>query len=207
MRIEHEFTLGIPVNQAFDVLVEPANVVPCLPGARLIGDRQPDGTYELEVAVKLGPMRFQYSGTARVTESDPAARRATLVGSARETRGQGSAETTVTMTVSPRDGQAQVQTSADIALSGRAAQMGHGLIETVAAELVGQMARCLEARFGDGASATPQDGPVATAGESVATAPERVPDASRLVARALVAAVRRFFRRVLRRGPGGRQTP
>jgi len=52
------------------------------------------------VTVKLGPMRFVYDGTVAITEKDDAARRAVMVGQARESRGQGSAKATIAMTVS-----------------------------------------------------------------------------------------------------------
>ena len=49
------------------------------------------------------------------------------------------------MRVEENEGGARVVAEADVDLTGRAAQMGRGIVEDVATRLVGEMAACLEA--------------------------------------------------------------
>jgi uncharacterized protein len=152
VQIRDEFTIGLPPEQAYPLLLDLEQVTPCMPGAEL-GAENEDGSRAVKVTVKLGPMRFVYDGTVRIAEHDDSARRAVLVGTARETRGQGSAQASIAMTVSPADPGSQVEAVADVELTGRAAQMGRGVVEDVAKKMIADMARCLEARFA--APATP----------------------------------------------------
>jgi hypothetical protein len=105
----------------------------------------------------------------RIAEGDDSARRAVLVGAARETRGQGTANATITMTVSPAgDAASRVDSVAEIGLTGRAAQTGRGIVEDVSRRMVGQMAECLAAKAVPQVGAAPAPGP---GGEAPAPAP------------------------------------
>ncbi len=147
MQITNEFALELPPDKAYRLLLDLEQVTPCLPGAEL-GDEKEDGARAVKVTVKLGPMRFVYDGTVRIAEADDVAQRAVLVGEAREARGQGSAQATIAMTVSAADGGSRVEAVADVELTGRAAQMGRGVVEDVAKRMIADMATCLESRFG-----------------------------------------------------------
>lgn len=147
MQITNEFALELPPDRAYRLLLDLEQVTPCLPGAEL-GEEKEDGARAVKVTVKLGPMRFVYDGTVRIAEADDAAQRAVLVGEAREARGQGSAQATIAMTVSAADAGSRVEAVADVELTGRAAQMGRGVVEDVAKRMIADMATCLESRFG-----------------------------------------------------------
>ena len=108
------------------------------------------------MTVRLGPMRLAYEGEVRIDERDDAARRAVMAGSAREARGGGSASARIAMRVEASGAGSRVVAEADVVLSGRAAQMGKGIMEDVARRLVGEMAGCLEA--GLAAPASPRRG-------------------------------------------------
>jgi carbon monoxide dehydrogenase subunit G len=163
LRVIQEFELSFPPEDAYERLLDIEHVVPCMPGAQL-GARRDDGSYEVTVTTRLGPMRFTYAGDIRIVDVDRERRSAVLKGSAREQRGQGQAEATIEMVVSGEQAPAKVRAVADIALTGRAAQMGHGVIEPVAAQLIAQMATELERR------AVPSPG-APTAGAPTAEAP------------------------------------
>lgn len=146
MEINSEFELPLAPDAAYELLLDLERVAPCMPGA-VLGAERDDGARELSVAVRLGPMKFNYGGTVRVAESDGSARRATLVGEAQEKRGQGSAKATITTTVTPAsDGTAKVESLAVFELTGRAAQTGRGIVEDVARRMVNDMATCLAAK-------------------------------------------------------------
>lgn len=164
MEIANEFRIALPPDEAYRLLLDLEQVAPCMPGAEL-GAEEEDGSRQVDVTVKLGPVKFVYGGTVRIAEQDAAARRAVMFGTARETRGQGTARATIAMTVSATDGSSsKVEATADIGLTGRAAQMGRGVVEDVAARMIAEMARCLEARV-ESREAT-EDAPAAAAASS-----------------------------------------
>lgn len=146
MQITNEFSIALPPDQAYELLLALEQVTPCLPGAEL-GGLKDDGSYAVKVTVKLGPMRFVYDGTVTIAEQNAAARRAVMVGAARETRGQGSAKATIAMTVADAGSASKVDVVADVELTGRAAQMGRGIVEDVAKRMIADMAACLQQRF------------------------------------------------------------
>lgn len=146
MQIRNEFSIPLPPAQAYAILLDLEQVTDCLPGAEL-GAERADGSRAVKVTVKLGPMRFVYDGAIRGSERDDAARRAVLVGQARETRGQGTAQATITMSVSGKNASSRVESVAEVELTGRAAQMGRGVVEDVAKKMIADMVRCLEERF------------------------------------------------------------
>ena len=144
MRIETGFDISRHPADAYALLLDLERVMPCFPGAELLA-RRPDGARDLRVTVRLGPMRLSYQGDVRIAERDDPARRAVLAGSAREARGGGSASARIAMRVEEGERGARVVAEADVDLTGRAAQMGRGIVEDVATRLVGEMAACLEA--------------------------------------------------------------
>ena len=160
MRIDTGFTISQPPAEAYALLLDLERVAPCFPGAEL-GAELGAGAREVTVTVRLGPMRLSYQGEVRIAERDEAALTAVMSGTAREMRGAGSASARIAMRVEPDGPGSRVAAEADVDLSGRAAQMGKGIIEDVARRLVGEMAGCLEASL---ASPPPDAGGEATAG-------------------------------------------
>lgn len=144
MEIASEFSVGASPAEVYAALLDLERVGPCVPGAS-VGPAGPDGAHPAEIAVRLGPMRLTYRGTVRVVDHDPAARTATLVADVREVRGQGNASARMTMSVNDRAPGAHVEANTEVELSGRAAQMGAGIVEDVAGRLVADMATRLEA--------------------------------------------------------------
>jgi carbon monoxide dehydrogenase subunit G len=160
VQVSHEFSIRLPPEQAYRLLLDLEQVTPCMPGAQLGSERQ-DGSRAVTVTVKLGPMRFVYDGTVSVSEQNETARRAVLFASARETRGQGSAQATITMAVTGEGEASEVSAVAEIELTGRAAQMGRGVVDDVAKQMIADMAACLTRRFV--APEAPEAGPATTA--------------------------------------------
>jgi carbon monoxide dehydrogenase subunit G len=192
MKFSEQFCLNLEPDVAYELLLDLDQVVPCLPGAQLGGERD-DGSRVLQMAVKLGPMRFSYEGTVRIAEQDPEARRAVLAGSAREARGQGSADGVVAMQVAPGETGSIVTAEIEANLAGRAAQMGQGVVQPVVRELMRQMTACLERRVSAPAAAP-------AAGEAAA-APSRPPETEQPLRAGslLLRVVRSWFRRLRRR--------
>jgi carbon monoxide dehydrogenase subunit G len=151
MELHHEFTVPVPVGDAWHALLDIERVAPCLPGA-VVEDY--DGkTVTGSVKVKVGPVTVAYRGTAVFEEQDEAAHRMVLVASGRETRGQGTARATVTGTLTERDGGTAVSVRTDLTVTGRPAQFGRGVLAEVGDRLVGQFASCLAERLAEPAPA------------------------------------------------------
>ena len=143
MELAHEFTVAVPVEQAWDVLTDVARIAPCMPGAVLT---EVDGsTYHGQVKIKVGPITAQYKGTASFAEKDEAARRVVLKASGRDTRGQGTASATVTAAMAEEAGSTTVSIVTDLSVSGRVAQFGRGVMADVSARLLEQFVHNLEA--------------------------------------------------------------
>ncbi len=143
MELVHEFTVAVPVEQAWDVLTDVARIAPCMPGAELT--EVDGGTYHGQVKIKVGPITAQYKGTASFAEKDEAARRVVLKASGRDTRGQGTALATVTAAMAEEAGSTTVSIVTDLSVSGRVAQFGRGVMADVSARLLEQFVHNLEA--------------------------------------------------------------
>ena len=142
MELTNEFTVGVPVERAWQVLTDVEGIAPCMPGAELqevAGDE-----YRGIVKVKVGPITAQYKGAARFVELDERGRRAVLRAEGRDTRGQGNANATITATLVPDDDGTRVSVLTDLAVTGRVAQFGRGVLADVSAKLLGQFVSCLE---------------------------------------------------------------
>ncbi len=146
MEIESEFSVPAPPETAYRFLLDLERVAPCIPGGTL-GAPDEAGVYPATVTVRLGPMKLSYNGTIEVADSDPGARTATLAAKARETRGNGTVQSTISMRISPEGTGSAVAVTTQMDLTGRAASMGRGIVEDVAKKLVGEMATCLAARI------------------------------------------------------------
>jgi len=187
MDIASDFTVAAPPATVYTALLDLERVGPCIPGAT-VGPAAEDGAHPAEIAVRLGPMRLTYRGTVRVQERDEAAHTATLLADVREVRGQGSARARMSMAVTADGGGgAHVGSTTTVELTGRAAQMGAGIVEDVASRLVADMAERLEQLLAPAASGegpAPADGgPDGSSGGSVE--PARPIGGLRLLLRAL----------------------
>ncbi len=143
MELNNEFTVSVPVNEAFKVLTDLERIAPCLPGAQL---REVDGDeYRGIVKVKVGPITAQYEGTARLGELDEAGGRIVLNANGRESRGQGNASAVVTATLVAEGQGTRVQVKTELSITGKVAQMGRGVLADVSTKLMDQFAQALEA--------------------------------------------------------------
>jgi carbon monoxide dehydrogenase subunit G len=149
MQLEHQFRVPVPVAQAWDVLLDVERIAPCMPGATV---ESFDGeTIVGRVKVKVGPIQVTYTGTARFTDKDEAARRAVIEASAKEARGSGTATATISAQLQDDGGSAtNVTVTTDLAITGKPAQFGRGVMEEVGNKLLGRFADCLADTLGSG---------------------------------------------------------
>ncbi len=154
IELDNTFTVPVPPEQAWDVLLDVERIAPCMPGASVTsveGDEVAG-----QVKVKLGPLSLSYKGTAKFTEMDPANHTISLEASGKETRGAGTASATVQAGLKPGDteGSTLVSIHTSLNVTGRPAQFGRSLLPEVSGKLISQFAANLEALItADGAPA------------------------------------------------------
>ncbi|SDU72200.1 SRPBCC family protein [Jiangella alkaliphila] len=171
MQIDNEFTVGVPVDRAWEVLTDLEGIAPCMPGAQLTGR---DGeVYQGRVRVRVGPVVSEYAGTATFVEKDDAAHRAVISASGRDSRGAGNASAQIVAQLRPDGDRTVVTVDTDLRISGKIAQLGRGMIKEVSTKLLGQFVECLEGKLG-GAAAAAEPEPVV----APAAAPEPEPAAA-----------------------------
>jgi carbon monoxide dehydrogenase subunit G len=165
MKLENEFTVDVPVEDAWNVLLDLERVTPCLPGAALT-EQSDDDEYKGEMKVRLGPVTQEYNGTLRIEDADESEHRAVLKADGKDARGQGTATATITSTLHEENGSTRVRVETDMQLTGRAAQFGRGVQQDVAEKLLSRFAECLENEIVGGgakeeaeAAATSEAGP------------------------------------------------
>jgi carbon monoxide dehydrogenase subunit G len=167
IELDNSFTVPVPPEQAWDVLLDVERIAPCMPGASVTsveGDEVAG-----QVKVKLGPLSLSYKGTAKFTEKDQENHTIAIEASGKETRGAGTASATVLAGLKPADDEGHTLVSIHTALNvtGRPAQFGRSLLPEVSGKLIAQFASNLEALItadaggGAGTATTPTDGAAA----------------------------------------------
>ena len=158
MELEHQFTVPVPVARAWEVLLDVEKIAPCMPGA--VVDSVDGDSFTGKVKVKVGPITVAYAGKASYLEKDATAHRAVIEAKGRETRGSGTAAATVTASMAEEGGSTRVTVVTDLAITGRPAQFGRGVMNDVGNKLIGQFADCVATTISEGASAGGEEQPV-----------------------------------------------
>jgi uncharacterized protein len=135
MLIKNGFEVAEPVDKVWQFFQNIPQVAACLPGTELTEDLG-DDRYKGRVAVRMGPVRLQFAGTADITERDEAARRIVVNAAGAEEKGRGQASMVVTAKLERAGRGTRVDVTQDLQLAGAAAQYGRGMISDVTAVLM-----------------------------------------------------------------------
>ena len=142
MEITDSFRVSTPIDATWKVMLDIEGIAPCLPGAQL---QEVDGDeYRGVVKVKVGPITAQYQGSARLAEVDETNRRIVIDAAGRDTRGQGNAKATIVVTMAPEGAGTKVDVATDLAITGKVAQFGRGVLVDVSSKLMGQFVENVE---------------------------------------------------------------
>ena len=153
MKLTNEVLVAAPLEQTWRTLLDVPRVARALPGAS-IEPNGVEGVYRGTMRVKLGPVTTEYTGAATLEDVDEDERVATFRVQGREARGHGTATATITNRVVPEEGGTRVIVETELAITGRAAQFGRGILEDVASRLLDQFAARLEAEVLGGGDAS-----------------------------------------------------
>ena len=145
MLIENEFTVAAPVEFLWSYLLDVEKIAPCMPGAELT-EVVDDTNWKGKLNAKFGPVSMAFAGTVTIQDRDDAAHRVVLAAKGMEQKGKGAANASVTswLEQGPEDGVTTVRMSADITLTGAAAQLSRGLLPEISKKLTQQFADCLQ---------------------------------------------------------------
>ena len=146
MLIKNEFEVAEPVEKVWQFFENIPRVAACLPGAELTDDLGGD-RYQGKVAIRMGPVRMQFAGTAEITERDEAARRVVVNASGADEKGRGQASMVVTATLARSGRGTRVGVTQDLQLSGAAAQYGRGMISDVTSVLMREFSANMQDRI------------------------------------------------------------
>ncbi len=136
MLIQNDFEVAEPLDKVWQFFENIPQVASCLPGAE-ITEALGDEKYKGKVAVRMGPVRLQFAGTAEITERDERVRRVVVHAAGAEERGRGQATMVVTANLAAvKAAVTKVDVTQDLQLSGAAAQYGRGMISDVSAVLM-----------------------------------------------------------------------
>jgi carbon monoxide dehydrogenase subunit G len=162
MELVNDFTVNVPVEEAWVVLTDVERIAPCLPGAQL---QEVEGdVYRGVVKIKVGPILAQFKGQATFVEKDDSGHKAVLKAEGRDTAGKGNASALITAKLDPQgEGVTKVTVSTDLTITGKVAQFGRGALADVSTKLLGQFVDCLETTVLGPGAAVPAPAPSATA--------------------------------------------
>lgn len=178
MILENSFTVPADVEQTWEVLGDLERIAPCMPGGSL--DAVDGDDFTGRVKVKIGAIQMAYKMKGTFVERDVAARRMVIAGSGSENRGAGTVKGAITLALS-EDGAGGTTANlvTDLAVTGKPAQFGRGVLADVSAKIVGQFASNLAALM---AADTPpadtepaSETPVGAAPRPVSPAPAPAP--------------------------------
>ena len=148
MKLENRFTVPVPRDEAWKVLLDVERIAPCMPGAKLL-TRDGD-SFTGQVKVKLGPINLTYGGNAKFVQLDEPGGIAVIDASGKETRGTGTAKATITCRLIDKGANTDIEVDTDLAITGKPAQFGRGVLADVSAKLVDQFAACLAEEIQEG---------------------------------------------------------
>jgi carbon monoxide dehydrogenase subunit G len=162
MELDNSFTVPVPPDVAWGVLLDVARIAPCMPGATV--DEVDGDVVNGRIKVKVGPVSLTYKGTATFTDRNESERKVSMEASGKETRGAGTASAVVTASLTAaEDDSTLVTMHTTMNVTGRPAQFGRGVMVEVGGKLVDKFAENLALQLAadgaaSGAAAASADG-------------------------------------------------
>ena len=142
MELSHRFTVPIGVEETWAHFNDIASVAECFPGAQVT--EADEESFSGSVKVKLGPIALLYNGSGTFVEKDAEAHRFVVDAKGKDKRGNGTAGAKVTVSMAEAGGSTDVSVETDLAITGKPAQFGRGVMQDVSDKLLGQFVACLE---------------------------------------------------------------
>lgn len=143
LQVEHAFEVAVPINQVWNYFADPPQVVPCLPGAELL-EIINTTTYRGAVGLRVGPVAAQFHGKAEILEIDPGQHLMRLRVGGDQLGSPGQVGANILFSLSQTaDNNTKIKIVADVGISGKLAQVGGGMIQSVSKFMFNQFAKCV----------------------------------------------------------------
>ena len=140
VRLEHPFSTEKPIDETYAAILDLERLVPCVQGASVLEKTGPDSV-KAQIDIKMGAMSMVFAGIVEIVEQDPEAHRMVMSVKSKEQGGSGYAKAEVVFSLT--DGGGTVNTNAQI--TGKAASMGEGVVQTVLDALINDFTQKLAA--------------------------------------------------------------
>jgi uncharacterized protein len=157
MDLTHRFIVPAHIDEAWNAFNNLEGLAPCFPGATITSIEGDEFTGS--VKIKLGPVALLYTGSGRYVERNDADRRVVIEARGKDKRGNGTATAVVTASFAESGEQTDVEVLTDLAITGKPAQFGRGVISDVSDKLLDQFLACVSGRFGEGLGAAHEASP------------------------------------------------
>jgi uncharacterized protein len=146
IKVENDFVIPAPVENAWKVLIDVPRVVPCMPGSTVTEEIDAQH-FRATARIKVGPVELQFRGEGEFLEIDPVAHSAKLRTKGSDAKGRGSFQAEMAFVLTPQGEETRAVVNTDITLSGSVAQYGRGagLIKEITNQLTAQFAGNLSA--------------------------------------------------------------
>jgi carbon monoxide dehydrogenase subunit G len=152
LELKHEFTVPATIDETWAAFNDVESVAACFPGAT-VSSVEGD-TFQGSCKVKLGPIALVYNGSGTFVEKDESTHRMVIDAKGKDKRGNGTAGAHVTATMTEAGTGTRVEVLTDLAITGKPAQFGRGVMQDVSDKLLGQFTDCLEQKVGDSSAAS-----------------------------------------------------
>ena len=154
MELAHNFTVPVSIDAVWEHFKDIGTVAECFPGAAVTSV---DGdTFSGSCKVKLGPIALVYNGSGTFVERDEAAHTFKVEAKGKDKRGNGTAGANVDLSMTAAGSSTDIQVLTSLAITGKPAQFGRGVMQDVSDKLLGQFVSCLEQRFAAPSSDEPE---------------------------------------------------
>ncbi len=87
MQFDNSFSVRAAIADVYAAVADMERVVPCVPGAKVVG-RRGDDVYEVALKAQVGPLWRNFEGTITVHARDESAHRVELTNRARDAKGR-----------------------------------------------------------------------------------------------------------------------
>ena len=140
IELKEVFQVEAPIDEVWKFLMDPERMIVCLPGAtvrEVIDESQFVGTVKL----KIGAITAKYDGTITYTTADQSQYLCVMLAEAKEKGGGTVSGTITTRLVQLDSGAVEATVESCVDMTGRVVQVGRGMIEGVAAQIIGKFVK------------------------------------------------------------------
>jgi len=137
-KLEKSFEVAQSPNLVWEHLIDPEKVMDCVPGVS-IEEKVGDNHYKGKVGMKFGPIGVKYKADIVYDEIDPEGQKIILSGKGVDTKGMGNAAMKMVLDLTKTtEGGSKLDAIMDVTISGKVAQYGSRLVNTVSNQLFKQ---------------------------------------------------------------------